>query len=205
MLALVVAVLVSGCRFLETQTGPSANPTPEQPTTVSLSGVVRATGTSAPVKGAVVQILDGPNKGFLMTTDTKGAYRFDNLTVGNANVSASANEFPEAIAGVHIDRGSTLDFQLEPPPWTARGHGTDVFEVPAWVSRVRIEGAFEGAQGKCEALAVRFAGSNILNATLGTCANGVLRYQGVHLMSNGGMVEMITPSTLVGWRLEWLR
>jgi hypothetical protein len=203
VLVLVVGVLVTGCHLLDTQTGPS-DPTPT-PTTVSLSGVVRATGTSAPVKGALVQILDGANKGLVMTTDVKGAYKFDNLAAGNANVSASANQFPEAIAGVHINLGSTLDFQLDPPPWTARGNGSDVFEVPAWVARVRVDGEFQGTQGRCDTLAIRFAGSNVLNTTLGTCPNGVPHYQGVHLMSNGGMVEMIAPSTLVAWRLEWLR
>ena len=62
VLVLVVAVLATGCRFFETQTSPSTDTTAE-PTTVSLSGVVRATGTTAPVKGATVQILDGANKG----------------------------------------------------------------------------------------------------------------------------------------------
>ena len=204
VLVLVAGVLVTGCNFLDTQTGPDDT---SAPTTVSLSGVVRTTGTLAPVKGAVVQILDGANKGLVMTTDVKGAYKFDNLTAGNANVRASAPQFPEAIGGVHINPGSTLDFQIEPPPWSARGNGSDAFEVPAWVARVRVEGEFQGAAGKCDTLAVRFSGSQVLNVTLGTCATGVSHYQGVHLLSTGtgGMVEMFTPSTLVAWRLEWLR
>jgi ribosomal protein S28E/S33 len=202
VLVLTVGALVAGCNFLDTQTGPD-----ETPTTVSLSGVVRATGTTAPVKNARVQILDGANRGLVMTTDVKGEYRFDNIAAGNANVSASAPQFPEAIAGVHINPGSTLDFQLVPPPWSARGNGSDVFEVPAWVARVRVDGEFQGSQGRCETLAVRFAGSTVLNVTLGTCTTGVPQYQGVHLLSTGtgGMVEMFTPSTLVAWKLEWLR
>jgi len=51
VLVFVVAVLVTGCHLLDTQTGPS-DQTP--PTPVSLSGAVRANGTSAPVKGALV-------------------------------------------------------------------------------------------------------------------------------------------------------
>jgi ribosomal protein S28E/S33 len=203
--ALVVAVLVSGCRFFETQTGPSEAPAP-----VSLSGVVRATGTSAPVKGAQVRILDGANKGLVMTTDLKGTYKFDNIASGDANVSASAPQFPEVIAGVHIKPGSTLDFSLDPPPWKVKGNGSDALEVPAWVTRVRVDAEFEGATGsgatgKCEALNVRFANSNLLNANIGTCANGVRHYQGVHLMSGGGMVELFTQSTLVFWSLQWTR
>jgi len=201
-LVLVVAVLTTGCRFFETQTGPSANATPE-PTT--LSGVVRAAGSTAGVKGAVVQILDGPNKGFLVTTDTKGAYKFDTLTAGNANVSASANDMPEAVAGVHIDKESTLDFELEPPPWSARGSGSDVFEVPAWVSRVRITG--EVPAGRCDTLVIRLAGAPILNTGLGTCGTvvGIRRYEGVHLMAGGGIAEVFVPSLSVSWTIEWLR
>jgi hypothetical protein len=200
-LVVVVAVLVSGCRFFETQTGPSA----DTPAAVTLSGVVRAAGSTAGVKGASVQILDGPNKGLVMTTDTKGAYKFENLAAGNANVSASAPDMPEAIAGVHIDAGSTLDFQLEPPPWSARGSGSDVFEVPAWVSRVRITG--EVPAGRCDSLTIRLGTSQILNTALGTCGTvvGIRRYEGVHLMTGGGMAEIFVPSLSVSWTIEWLR
>jgi hypothetical protein len=177
---------------------------------VSLSGVVRATGSSAPVKGAEVRILDGANKGLVMTTDVKGAYKFDNIAAGDANVSATKPQFPEVIAGVHINPGSTLDFSMEPPPWSVKGNGSDALEVPAWVTRVRVDAEFEGATGsgatgKCEALNVRFANASVLNANIGTCANGVRHYQGVHLMSGGGMVELFTQSTLVFWSLEWTR
>ena len=208
VLVMVVGVCVTGCRFFDTQTGPSPDQNPTPP--VSLSGVVRATGGSAPVKGATVQILDGANKGLVRTTDVKGAYKFDNIAAGNANVSATAPQFPEVIAGVHIDPGSTLDFSLEPPPWKVKGNGSDALEVPAWITRVRIDAEFEGATGsgttgRCEGINVRFANSNVLSANLGTCANGVRRYQGVHLMSGGGMVEIFSQSTMVFWSLEWTR
>jgi hypothetical protein len=195
----VIAVFATGCHLFETQTSPT------ETETVSLSGVVRAAGSTAGVKGAVVLILDGPNKGLSMATDNKGGYRFDNLAAGDANVSASASEMPEAIAGVHIDRGSTLDFQLEPPPWSARGSGSDVFEVPAWVSRVRITG--EVPAGRCDTLVIRLAGASILNTTLGTCNSvvGIRRYEGVHLMAGGGMAEIFVPSLSVNWTIEWIR
>jgi len=45
-LVLLVGVLTTGCRFFETQTSPSNTTT--EPTTVSLSGVVRAAGTRLP-------------------------------------------------------------------------------------------------------------------------------------------------------------
>jgi hypothetical protein len=202
ILALVLAVLVTGCRFLDTQTGPSTNPAPE--TTVSLSGVVKAVGSGGPVKGAVIEILDGINKGLLMTTDGKGAYRFDNVSVGNANISASAPGFPQAILGVHIEAGSTLDFELEPPPWSARGTGSDVFQAPSWVTRVRIEGELDGT-GPCETLVVRQETRSVVTMTLGSCPAGIQRYQGVHLLTGGVWVETIATSTKVSWTFESIR
>jgi ribosomal protein S28E/S33 len=204
MLALVVAVLVSGCRFFDTQTSPTADLTAE-PTPISLSGVVRATGTTAPIKGATVQILDGVNKGRVTTTDVKGAYKFEHLQAGNANVLASAAEMPETTEGIYIDKAATLDFSLEPPPWRARGNGSDAFEVPAWVSRVRIIG--EVPAGQCDSLTIRMGGASILNTTLGTCGTvvGIRRYEGVHLMAGGGMAEIFVPSLSVSWTIEWIR
>lgn len=153
-----------------------------------------------PIKGALVEILDGVNQGFMMTTNSDGVYRFDGLKVGNANISASAHEFSEGHAGVHIDGVNTLDFKLEPPPsWVARGTGSDVFNMPSWVARVRITGELEGA---CESFVVRVAGRPVVSTSLGTCAAGIRRYQGVHLLTGGGMVEVIT-ATGVSWSLVW--
>jgi hypothetical protein len=142
-----------------------------------------------------------------MTTDAKGAYKFDNLEVGNANVLASAEGMPQTTQGLYINNGSTLDFELEPPPWSAQGWASDVVEVPAWVSRVRITG--EVLAGKCDSLNIRLANVSILNTTLGTCGNppvlGLRRYEGVHLMAGGGMAEVFVPSLSVNWTIEWLR
>jgi hypothetical protein len=209
---ILVASIGSGCRFFDTQTSPSTDTTPLP---ISLSGVVTASGAAgAPVKGATIQILDGVNKGLVTTTDAKGAYKFENVSAGNANVQASRDGFPDAVAGVYINTGSTLDFQMDPPPWSARGTGSDVFEIPTWVSRVRVDGEYTGSTtastgaaagtGTCETVAIRLEGRSIANLTLGTCAGGITRYQGVHLMSGGGMVEIFSLSTKVSWRLEWL-
>ena len=208
ILAIVIAVLVTGCRLIGTPTSPSANPTPNPvPSTsgVSLTGKVTAAGGwGAPVKGAVVEILDGVNQGFMITTNSEGVYKFDGLKVGNANISASAHEFPGAQAGVYIDGTNTLDFELEPPAsWTARGSGSDVFNMPSWVARVRITG--ELLEGACQSFVVRVAGRSVLNTNLGTCAAGIRRYQGVHLVTGGGTVEVVTANTAVSWSFEWVR
>lgn len=208
ILAMVLAVLVTGCRFIETTpTSPSPNPTNPAPTPtgVSLTGKVTAAGGwGAPVKGAVVEILDGVNKGFLITTNGDGVYRFDGLKVGNANVKASATEFPVTTAGVYIDGTNTLDFELEPPAsWGARGTGSDVFNMPSWIARVRITSELQDAT--CQSFVVRVGGKPVLSTNLGACSAGVRRYQGVHLVTGGGMVEVVTGNTAVSWSFEWVR
>src|SRR5205085_8627912 len=50
----------------------------------SLTGIFMAS-SGARIGGATVTVLDGPNVGRTTMTDSTGAYRFDNLSVGNAN------------------------------------------------------------------------------------------------------------------------
>lgn len=101
-------------------------PTPE-PTLVSLTGMVRS-NTGNPLNGAMVTILDGVNAGRTTTADTNGKYKFDDLTVGNGNLSAVAVGYQEARAGVHINGTNTLDLILEPAnyagTWVGNGTGT---------------------------------------------------------------------------------
>jgi len=104
---------------------PGPMPTPE-PALVSLTGTVRSKAGS-PLNGAPVKVLDGVNAGKTTTTNGLGAYRFDGLTPGNGNLSASAVGYQESRAGVYIN-DSTLDFVLEPASyagiWVGNGTGT---------------------------------------------------------------------------------
>lgn len=109
---LALAVAVSGCGEGTDSTGPTPMP---DPAPVSLTGVVRSNG-GGPLTGATVRILDGVNVGQTVSTNANGAYRFEGLAVGNANLSAAATGYHEARAGVHIDGSNTLDLTLEPAP-----------------------------------------------------------------------------------------
>ena len=104
---------------------PSPEPPPE-PALVSLTGTVRSKAGS-PLNGAPVKVLDGVNAGQTTTTNGLGAYRFDGLTPGNGNLSASAVGYQESRAGVYIN-DSILDFVLEPASyagtWVGNGTGT---------------------------------------------------------------------------------
>jgi hypothetical protein len=73
----------------------------------------------------VVTFVDSPNLGRSATTNSNGEYRFENVTSGNANLSAVASGFIERRGGVFVNGTNTLNFTLEPAgPQTAFGPGT---------------------------------------------------------------------------------
>jgi hypothetical protein len=81
---------------------------------VSLIGVI-ASSTGQRITGATLRILDGPNAG-RSTTSTNGDYRFDNLSVGNANLSARGSGLVELILGLFINGANSLNFTLSIAP-----------------------------------------------------------------------------------------
>lgn len=64
--------------------------------------------------GAKLTILDGSNAGQTAITSSQGVYSFPSLMYGDANLSATANGYREARAGVHLSGTNTLDFTLQP-------------------------------------------------------------------------------------------
>ena len=91
---------------------------------MALTGTV--TGNDAGrLSGATVSILDGANAGRSVTTNGSGEYRFENLTQGNANLSAAANGYSEARGGIFVNGTNTLNFTLQRSgPLTSFGSGT---------------------------------------------------------------------------------
>ena len=198
---LTMAVLATACHF-PWPTSPSEDAEPRAP--VTLTGMITTPGPSGlPVKGATVKILDGFNQGSTAVSDARGAYKFDNLRSGNANIAATAPQMSEAVAGVFIDGPTTLHFELVPPStWTAKGFGSDAFEMPFWVTRVRILASTSAA---CENFGVRVGDRAVVsNIILGTCQSGIPQYQGVHFVP-GGPVEVLSPTGAVSWSFEWTR
>lgn len=91
---------------------------------VSLAGRVSAAG-GGPIAGAEVMFVDGPHLGRSTLTDGTGEYRFENVTRGNANLSARAQGYAEVRAPVFVDGTNRLDFTLERSgPLTEFGPGT---------------------------------------------------------------------------------
>lgn len=153
------------------------------------------------LEGATIRILDGPNVGRTTTTTSTGAYRFDGLTIGNANLSASATGWEESRAGVYIDGTNTLNFSIRTiAPWSRSSSGNTAFDMPTYISRVRITGSYSGNSPN---FIVRVAGRLVVNELLGTGWSQT-RYDGTHLASGGGGVE-ITNSSGVSWSFTEVR
>jgi Carboxypeptidase regulatory-like domain/PKD domain len=80
-----------------------------------LTGTVSSTGGQR-IAGATVRVLDGVDAGKTATTNSNGEYRFDALTIANANFSATATNFTEDRRGTFINGTNTLNFTLAPAP-----------------------------------------------------------------------------------------
>jgi carboxypeptidase family protein/PKD domain-containing protein len=102
---------------------PAPTPTPPPPaptpTTATLSGVTK--NSNGQLIGFVnVRILDGPDQGKTSVSDAfTGGYRFEGLTAGNYNFSATGDGFLEDKRNINLVNGNnTQDFTLAtaPPP-----------------------------------------------------------------------------------------
>jgi hypothetical protein len=137
---------------------------------VSLTGATqKAPGlTFVQVGGATITILDGPNAEQITTSSSSGAYRFDILTAGNVNLSASASGYQTCRSGVYINGANGLNFTLLANPmllFTHSGTGSDVFAMPASVTRVHIIGTYTGC---CSNFIVYIGGRLTVNDLIGT-------------------------------------
>jgi hypothetical protein len=99
---------------------------PTTPATVSLLGTVSATG-GARVQNATVKIIDGPNAGKTASTNASGEFTFTDLTVGNANVTANASIYDEAVLGTYINGTNRLDFVFAVPGCQSANTGSIAF------------------------------------------------------------------------------
>jgi hypothetical protein len=166
---------------------------------VPLTGIISAFG-GARLPGATVTIIDGPNGGRSTVTDGNGNYAFSGLTQGNANVSATASGYIARTFGVFINGTNTLSFSLQTiDPWSQNGSGDNVFNIPTYVSKVKITANFSGFSSN---FIVKIANSLIVNELIGT-GWGTTHFEGTYLTS-GGVVQ-ITNSNGVSWSFTEVR
>lgn len=201
--SLVVLILLSLAACGGGNSSAPTAPTPTTPIVVSLSGSV-SSSTGGLLSGALVTVTDGLNAGRSANTSNSGAYRIDNLTAANANVSAEANGHQSTVKGVYINGTNTLNFTLIPNPlplFTKTGTGDSVFDMPTSVRRIHIVGTYTGY---CSNFIVHIGSQYAVNEIIGTCTIGIgTRYDGT-LLTLGGVVS-ITNSSGVSWSFEEVR
>jgi hypothetical protein len=170
---------------------------------VTLSGTVRASGSTSGLSNATVMILDGPSAGQRTTTTSSGSYEFTGLTSGNTNVSAKRSGYLEKRSGVYIDGVNTLGFVLDrSAPWSRSGTGNNVFDAPSYVNRVRIQGEYNDRSTN---FMVDCDGRIVVNELLGSYW-GSTTYDGTHSISSCSRKEFeITNSSGVSWSITEVR
>lgn len=197
IVALAFTVVAAGCSG-NSSTGPTPTPTPAPvptPSTFTLSGRVTSTTPNIVVAGATVTIADGPNAGRSVRTDAGGGYSFTGLATSGFTLNASATGYAATATSVTLTSSQTRDFQLTPAPlFAAAGAGNTVFDMPTYVSRVRIQGRWNGTSNSNF---IVFVGGRLI-------VNEILRqsitYDGTHAVVGG--VTQVTDSVAIAWSIN---
>ena len=110
---------------------------------------------------------------------------------GNITVSSDATSGTNTVAMVAFGRG---------PTYTRAGVGDDVFDVPFYVSRVRITGNYNANSSN---FIMRIGGRTVINELLGTFW-GQTAFSGNYLLESTG-ASTVTNSSGVSWTVTELR
>lgn len=168
---------------------PTPTPAPAPVVTVSVAGVVsdaNATPTRA-VGGATVRIGTRTT-----TTDGNGFYSFGGVTPGGVSIVVTAPNYNNATDNFTLAAVDTRRDIRIVPHWTLSGTGNTVFDMPTYVSRVRVTGRYTSNSSN---FIIRVAGRLLVNELLGTDWQ-TTTYDGTHLTS-GGTVEIVSSSGVV--------
>lgn len=155
---------------------------------VTVVGVVTDANTNRPVGGATVRI--GTRQG---TTDGNGYYSVSGVPSGDTTITVTQTNYNAATDRFTLGTSDTRRDIRIVPFWSMSGVGNTVFDMPTYVSRVRITGRYDSNSSN---FIVRIGGRLVVNELLGRAWQATT-YNGLHLTS-GGVVE-ITNSRDVTW------
>lgn len=203
LVALALALSVVACSDSNPAPAPSPAPAPTPgppplPTTFSLSGRITAAGGNSGIPGALITVLDGPNAGKVAGTDGNGNYNLIGLTMSGFTVSIVGNGFAPVTRPVSLSGNITLNATLLPSAlFFKEGFGNTVFDMPTYITRVRIQGVWN--RTSTSNFIVSIGGRLVLNEILRTS----FTYDGIHL-TNGGIVQ-IESSGQISWSFTEVR
>ena len=194
----LVCLGVIACK--KNPTGPS-NPTTTTPTPKSVE-------VTSPNSTILVGQTEQMTATVTMTDNTTkpgtGVWGSDNMSVATVTQSGLVTGVGVGDATIFFDqtgngRGTKKLRVIPKAVWTVSGQGDMVFDMPTYVSRVRIIGTYTGWGSN---FIVWVGGDLLVNVILGT-GWGTTRYDGT-LLTTGGVVS-ITNSSGVSWSFTEVR
>lgn len=192
--------LASACGGNSSPSAPTPTPTPT-PTTYNLSGQVTSTTPSVVVKGATITIADGPNANKTTTTDASGNYAFTGLTPSGFSANVAAAGYGGSAFSVTLTSTQTKNVQLSPLPlFNASGVGNSVFDVPTYVSRIRVRGTYTGYVSN---FIIYIGGHLVVNDIVGTSPIAVGTTSDGTYLTTGGTGQ-VQDSAGVAWSIAEL-
>lgn len=203
VVAHVSSLMMLACGGSSSTTAPSTPSTPT-PTTFSLSGNVSVGGIG--IAGALLTIADGANAGKTATTDAAGAYRFTGLASGGFTMNVTAATYISVARSVTLITDTTVNVSMLPTAvWTQSGTGDNVFTVPNYVTKVRIDATYPGS---CQNFIVHLSTqiASLVNIIIGSCsvADTKSPFSGTYAIAGGGQIQ-ITSSTGINWTFTEVR
>ena len=106
VLLTLMAALHAGC-------GGSGSPAPTPTvTTFTITGQVVNAVNVAPITGANVEILDGPNAGKAATTDSNGRYSIGGVSIAGFTMRARAEGFVDNTQAIRIFGDQAVNFGM---------------------------------------------------------------------------------------------
>lgn len=127
------------------------------------------------------------------------------LTISNGGLITARNSGQSTITTMcqGVQGRGLVTLNLIPAQlFTRSGTGDQVFSLPSYVSRVRIQAS---TPSRCQNFAVEVANRLLVNVILGTCSVADARtFDGTYVVTPGGLVE-ITISTGVNWTFTEVR
>ena len=115
------------------------------------------------------------------------------MAAGSVTLTIAAANYNNAVETFTLPAADTRRDMRIVPFWTVTGISNTVFDMPTYVSRVRVIGTYTGYSSN---FIVKVNGRLLVNELLGTSWPQT-RYDGVAL-TTGGVTE-ITSSTGVSW------
>lgn len=205
LIALAFACLLAvACGSSPAAPAPAASTTTTSiPVTTSITGLVTVGTSSVVIPNAVVSFQDGVNAGKSATSDGSGRYTIGNLSLGGFTAAIAAPGYIGTSRGITLTAtAQTVNWALLPSTLFAKaGVGDTVFDMPTYISRIRIT-ATPGTA--CQNFVVKIAGRLIVNVILGTCSVADARtHDGTYAVS-GGVTE-VQISTSVSWAFNEVR